>query len=369
MKVRLTKFPSVVRRLNLSYEVEVTGNIPSEEGVVVAVEVLDEQGTNNLLEFANGRMGHLVRGDIIPGVLGKRRALKEYSGDIPTGLQVGDILELICDSGLLGKISGIERGWRRPVQVRVIGGLVEKGTPMNIKNHSIDWSKALSTSAPIVAVGASCMSTGKTTVICKMIKHFQEKGMTVAAVKLTGVAYDGDLLKFKDSGADPVLSFLDAGLPSTCGDPDDVVQAGLGILKEVNKKDPDLIVIEFGDGVLGEYNVESLLRHRDIQKYIKAIIFSASDIAAAWGGNEIVKQYGLAISLITGPAVNNETGVSFIEKHLNISAESNLGEMPVTMQLLEKNIFPSAIKNKGNLPRRSCSIMATGHASALCEDA
>ncbi|MCP4630138.1 MAG: molybdopterin-guanine dinucleotide biosynthesis protein B, partial [bacterium] len=305
-------------------------------------------GANNLLEFVNGRMGHLVREDVIPGVLGKRRALKEYSGDIPTGLQAGDIPELICDSGLLGKISGIERGWRRPVQIKVIGALVEEGNPLNIKNHSIDWSKALSISAPIVAVGASCMNIGKTTVVCKVIKHFQKKGMKVAAVKLTGVAYDGDLLKFKDSGADPVLSFLDAGLPSTCGNPDDVIQAGLGVLKEVNKKHPDLIVIEFGDGVLGEYNVECLLRHRDIQKYIKAIIISACDIAAAWGGNEIMKQYGAAISLITGPAVNNETGVSFIEKHLNISAESNLGGMPRTMQLLEKNIISSAIVGHGS---------------------
>ncbi len=57
MKVRLTKLPSVVRRLNLPYEVEITENISSEEGAVIAVEALDEQGANNLLEFENGKMG------------------------------------------------------------------------------------------------------------------------------------------------------------------------------------------------------------------------------------------------------------------------------------------------------------------------
>ncbi len=125
MKMQLTKIPSVVRRLHLPQEVEVGIAIQPEEGAVLVVEALADVGKNNMLEFTSGRIGSLVEGDIIPAVLGKRQALREYSGDIPASVDVGDILYLLCESGVVGEIRGMNEAYGAPLQVRVLGDLYE----------------------------------------------------------------------------------------------------------------------------------------------------------------------------------------------------------------------------------------------------
>jgi len=339
VKISLTKIPSVLRKLALPWEIEISLNIIHEEGAVIIVETLDEQRKNNVLELLDGRLGLLVAGDIIPGVLGKRRALKEYSGDIPQNLQVGDCLHLICESGILGEIKGKSQYCLEPIQVKVLGSLINQGQPANIKNWAIAWQDNLKIMAPIVGIVATGMDTGKTTAACQIIKHFKNKGK-VAAAKLTGIAFEQDLLKFRDYGATPVLNFLDAGLPSTCGNPEDVIKAALGILTELDKSRPDLIIVEFGDGILGEYNVDKLLQCPAINQNLATTIIGANDLAGAWGAKEILQRYGISIGAITGPVANSETAIAFIEKNLGIIAETNLEEMPKTIQLIEKWILP-----------------------------
>lgn len=54
--------------------------IVAKEGIVVLAQVLDEKNANALIEFATATMGELVRDDIIPAVLGKRRATRSGCG-------------------------------------------------------------------------------------------------------------------------------------------------------------------------------------------------------------------------------------------------------------------------------------------------
>jgi hypothetical protein len=305
---------------------------------VLVVEALTDEGKNNVLEFTSGRIGALVEGDILPVVLGKRQALREYSGDIPTYLDVGDTLFLLCESGIVGEIRGRNEAYGTPMQVRVLGGVIAEGKHLNIKDVAIKRRECLDTSAPIIGVVGTCMSIGKTTAICKLIKHFRHLGLKVASVKLTGVASTQDPDKVRDAGADPALSFMDGGLPCTCGNPREVVEVALGLLHEVNTRQPDLIIAEFGDSILGEYHVEHLLRHPDIQRQICSFIVATGDFVAAWGAKELLHQYGIPITVITGPVANNETGALYVEKHLHIPAESNQHEMLKTIRLVEERV-------------------------------
>lgn len=54
MKMHLTKIPSVVRRLRLPYDVEVSDCIVSEEGAVLVVEALEDEGKNHLMRLIQG---------------------------------------------------------------------------------------------------------------------------------------------------------------------------------------------------------------------------------------------------------------------------------------------------------------------------
>jgi Ni2+-binding GTPase involved in maturation of urease and hydrogenase len=364
MKVKLNKIPSVVRRLDLSNEVEVGDTIVAEEGAVIVVEALQHTGTNNVLDFANGRLGRLVEGDLIPAVLGKRRAMKEYSGDIPAEVKVGDILYLLCESGVCGEIAGINESWGQPLKVKVVGAVTQDGAPVNIKDVAIERQTTLPSSAPIIAVVGTAMDSGKTTTICKLVQHFRSQGKKVAAAKVAGVAFTQDPYKIRDAGAEPVMDFVDGGLPSTCGDTQEVIQVALGVLTELNKHQPDVIIVEFGDGIIGEYNVPHLLQHPEIQQHIRATIVSASDLVAAWGAKQIMAQYGVPVTVLTGPAVNNDTGVRFIEEHIGIPAESNLHEITKIIELVEARVFSNRLFALPLGPRRngvgSYTLAATG---------
>lgn len=343
MKVRLDKIPSIVKNISLSCQVEVVERIKAEEGSVLVVEALEHEGRNNVLDFASGRLGRLVKGNLIPAVLGKRRALREYSGNIPRVVKSGNKLSLLCESGLIGEIKGLNKSWGVPMKVKVIGSLLEKGKHANIKNYSIEWTRVLKKSAPIVAVAGTCMDSGKTTMICKMAQHFKARGIKVGGAKLTGVAFTQDLFKMKDAGIDPVVDFVDAGLPSTCGKPEEAVGAALGIINRVNKDLPDIIFAEFGDGIIGEYNVATLLKNKQLKKYIEFMIVAANDFVATWGAKLLMEHLDLPIDIITGPVVNNASGIEFVEDDLTLAAESNLHDIPKTIKSVERKIFQGKI--------------------------
>ncbi|MEM7067008.1 MAG: hypothetical protein AAF572_28070 [Cyanobacteria bacterium P01_B01_bin.77] len=333
--MRLTKIPSIFRRLTLDYEIEVSSTIDCREGSVIAVQSLSEQNVRNHLEFFGGRLGTLVTGDIIPGVLGKRRASRELSGDIPTTLQVGDTVYMLGSTGVFGEITSYDPAYGKATPLKVLGSIVREGIPLNLRDAAIPWRDTLPTSVPLIAVLATAMDTGKTTVSRKIVTHFKTQGLKVAYTKLTGLAYQGELFKVKDFGADPVLECADGGLPSTCGDPTQVAQMALGLLFETNRSQPDLIIAEFGAGILGEYNVMHLLKEPDLRAHIKATVVAANDAVSAWGAKELLDRLGLPITLITGPVANNQTESKFVTELLGIPAERNLNqEMPKLMESL-----------------------------------
>src|SRR3989344_8355339 len=208
MKIKFKKIPSILKKVTLPQEVEIGNSITPQEGLVIVVEALIDEGKNNILEVTTGRLGKLVKGDVVPAVLGKRRALKEYAGDIPTKLKPGDELYWLCESGLVGEIKGVNERWGVPMKVKVLGTLLHDGETLNIKNYAIPWQKDLKKSAPIVAVLATCMDSGKTTLICKLAQHFRNNGLNVMGTKLTGVAFMQDPFKMKDHGIDLVMDFV-----------------------------------------------------------------------------------------------------------------------------------------------------------------
>ena len=59
------KIASIAQHLNLKRELRVSADIPCEEGVVIAAEVLNNKNTYNQLELTSGRMALVKKGDIV----------------------------------------------------------------------------------------------------------------------------------------------------------------------------------------------------------------------------------------------------------------------------------------------------------------
>ena len=82
-----------------------------------------------------------------------------------------------------------------------------------------------------------------------------------------------------------------------------------------------MIVFELGDGLLGAYGVEAILAAPDIRESFSAVILSANDPVAAWGGVKLLRErFGIEPAPVTGPSTDNAVGVDIIPERLNVPA-------------------------------------------------
>ncbi|CAN5215832.1 hypothetical protein BH20ACI1_BH20ACI1_13890 [soil metagenome] len=354
------KIGSATSPLNLTKTVSVINeNNAPKAGDVVVVKALSESVTYGNLELPNGRLAKINRNDVLLGVLGKRRALKGFVGDVPERIKTGDKLHLLNMGGLIGVCKGHHSSLSDAIEVEVLGIAVycdaENGrrgdaailsqpdsflelnselqehisaSPclrvpasqiMNIADNALQPTDFLEKSAPIVVIAGTCMNSGKTVAATEIIKQAHHAGLKVAGAKMSGVAALRDTLNMEDHGAFQTASFLDCGLPSTvdCGNLAPVAKA---ILNHLNKFEPDLIVVELGDGIVGGYAVDSVLRDFEIKNAISSFVFCASDYVGVIGGITVLKNFGIEIDVIAGSVTDSQMGEDFVQNEYGLNA-------------------------------------------------
>ncbi len=336
--IYIDKITSSTKNVPLEHHQEITSRIDSREGAVIVVQALGEKTVYDSIELTTGRSSKIIKGNIIVGVLGERKALRGYVGEIPSKLKTGDTINILNIGGVLGTCISANKQVGDPVKVKVLGQAYVNEIPANIKDYAIPHSDRLDYSAPIIGISGTCMHSGKTTAACEIIKALNLKGYIVAAGKVTGVSALRDTLRMEDYGARKTLSLTDAGLPSTT-DPKSAIPATMGIITELNKIHPDVIVIEFGDGILGGYSVDEILKCHHITQHIKVHIVAANDLVAAWGAKQLLNEYQITPDVITGPTTDNSVGIDFIEKNLHIPAANATSQQEILVKIVERIIY------------------------------
>src|SRR5580765_2577199 len=120
--IEVDKIGSATSPLKLSRTIAMTtSQRPARAGDVVVVRVLTDNATYNMLELPTGRLAKVNPGDVVVGVLGRRRALKGFVGDMPETIKAGDTLHLLNLGGVIGKCSGHHSSLNDAIQVEVIG--------------------------------------------------------------------------------------------------------------------------------------------------------------------------------------------------------------------------------------------------------
>lgn len=319
--IKIDKFGSATSRLRLPFELNVSEDqyVPAA-GDVVVVRALSESVTYGNLELPSGRLAKINRNDILAGVFGKRRALKGFVGDIPGAVRAGDKMHLLNMGGLIGECKGHHSSYSDAIEVEVIGIAVgSDGEPLNISSNAIEPAEELSASAPIIIVAGSSMHSGKTVAACEIIKQANQAGLNVAGAKMSGVAALRDTYNMLDHGASNVASFLDCGLPSTV-DIDDLAPVAKAILNHLNESAPDLIVVELGDGILGGYSVDTILKDEEIRNAMTSLVFCASDYVGIVGGRTVLSTLGLNIDVAAGSVTDSRMGEDYVRERLGIMA-------------------------------------------------
>ncbi|MEK6281140.1 MAG: hypothetical protein AABN95_12370 [Acidobacteriota bacterium] len=315
------KLGSATSPLGLNKTVAVVSSCPSpQSGDVVVVRALTDSATYNMLELPTGRLAKVNPGDVLIGVLGRRRALKGFVGDVPPTINAGDELHLLNMGGVIGSCTGHHSSLSDAIKVEVIGlASGEDGRVLNIAEAALPLRTRLGETAPLVIIAGTCMNSGKTYAATELIKQATRRGLRVAAGKLSGIACLRDTLNMADHGAITTASFLDCGLPSTV-DAGDLAPMAKAVVGKLNESAPDLIVIELGDGILGGYSVESVFNDVELREATAAIVFCASDYVGAWGGIELFRRRGIEVDLIAGSVTDSQMGEDYIEKEFGVPA-------------------------------------------------
>jgi hypothetical protein len=122
-----------------------------------------------------------------------------------------------------------------------------------------------------------------------------------------------------DHGASDVATFLDCGLPSTV-DMEDLAPVAKAILNHLNRSDPDMIVVELGDGILGGYSVDTILKDAEIRDAMTSLVFCTSDYVGVVGGQTVLNSLGIDIDVVAGSVTDSKMGEDYVRERLGITA-------------------------------------------------
>ena len=174
---------------------------------------------------------------------------------------------------------------------------------------------------PVVMVSGSCMNSGKTFVCSQLIQDLSKQGKAVHGGKLSGVACRRDTVSMEDHGALRTSSFIDAGHSSTAGlPPEEMVSIARTVIAFLAEGDPDVIFLELGDGIIGDYGVLPMLEDPELAARRKLHIYCAGDLVSSWGGHRFLADRGVGIDLVSGPTTDSSVGVEYIEGTLGVTA-------------------------------------------------
>ncbi len=341
-RVRLDRIASATRNAHLSPEVIVGDQIIAQEGYVLAVRILTDKSAYNTVEDLAGRMVSLRAGDVLAGVLGSRRALRGYAGEVPSHIAVGDTIHVLNLGGILGQCTSENPDIGPPFSAEVLGAVLSFpalgdriGRPAHIRDHAVPPAATLDSTIPVVYVAGTCMNAGKTVAATELVRGLARSGLRVVAAKLTGVSLMRDALAMQDAGAQAALTFNDVGIAST--HPGVTVATAKGIFNRLAQSRPDVIVAELGDGILGEYGVQDILADEELAGAACAWIMAAPDPVACWGAVELMRErFSLPVHVITGPATDNDVGRNYIRATLGVPAHNARREAAGLVDVVRK---------------------------------
>lgn len=304
-------FASVTRIGELAGRIGSVEQLPRGQwatGDYVAATVLERPGVSHTVETRHGRLAEVIPGDVLVGALGARYATLEAVGDW-RDVEDDLLLHALTRAGVLGKCTSIApSSLPNLIPLRYLGHLVDDGRKLSMGDF-VTPVEPLELEAPIVLVIGTSMSAGKTTTAKVVIRLLKQRGLRVGGTKLTGVARYADVLKMRDAGADLVVDFVDAGLPSTMCEPEVYRPALAHILSSLAAAELDVVVAEAGASPLEPYNVE--LAEKELRGRVCFTILCASDPYAVVG---LAEAYGIVPDIVAGKATSTEAGVRLCER-------------------------------------------------------
>lgn len=347
-RLAYAKFAYTTRRVPLENigRLITTESYP-QPGDLVLARVL-KPGQHEHLELPNGRKALLYPGDEIVVTYANRYAPDQFEATVPEDLSP---CHLVAAGGIAARMLHKHAKMKNPTEIEPLALLgYADGRPINLADYSIPHVKPqIVRPRPLtIAVFGTSMNSGKTTSIASLTRGLIADGQKVAAAKLSGTGAGGDIWHLRDAGADPVIDFVDAGVPSTYLLPssklDEITDALLACLFDAPV---DFILVEISDGLL-EPETARLINSPNFYAYIDAVIFTAIDSLGVVGGISWLHQHNMPVIGISGLLTNSPLAVREASgaTDVPIYPTGNLTHQDVAAAIREKVMAKAASRRK-----------------------
>ncbi len=268
-------------------------------------------------ELTSGRMMEALPSSLAIGALGDRHATLEGNGSWRAVPDNG-AMHALTSAGLFGRATS-QSALLPPMMTLAYEGHVVRDTrPVRMADF-VRAAPATALEAPVILLIGTSMSAGKTTSGRLVVRLLKTLGLRVTAAKVTGAGRYRDILSFADAGADRVIDFVDAGLPSTIVDEPTFRRAMAVMLGMIQASRPDVVVIEAGASPLEPYNVGAAVE--TVRDNVAVTILCASDPYAVLG---VLAAFPIEADLVAGPAAATGAAVELVRKLCNLDAANVL---------------------------------------------
>jgi len=188
------------------------------------------------------------------------------------------------------------------------------------------------------------MSSGKTTFCRKLVKSFSQKGLSVAACKLTGSISPRDFDEMVSASAIYVTDFSDYGFPSTykCEEKE-LLSLFEIMLVDIKKLNPDIIIMEIADGVL-QQETNFLLTEPLFQKKVNGLVVAADNAPSALYTVNHLENLGYKVLALSGAITSSPLYTKEFEKFSAVPVISSANN---TIRF--GSLFNNLIKKKENI--------------------
>lgn len=283
-RLRRASWAFTTRRVphNAPWSVIPPVGVPGTGDLVLAR--VDAIGHHDGLQLSNGRRKQMFVGDEIVVVYGNRYACSQFEALVPKTMGP---CHLVASGGIASRaVSWHDRIVKGPTHITPIGLLADAdGKRINLRDFAIRPVARISDPCPTtVAVVGTAMDSGKTQTAAFLVRGLIAAGLRVGYGKVTGTGAGGDTWLLKDAGAEPVLDFTDAGLPSTyLATPETIDQVLMTLVAHIAQEGVDAVVLEVADGIF-QCETAALLRSPVFAQLVGGVVLAARDAMGASAG-------------------------------------------------------------------------------------
>lgn len=268
----------------------------------LAVVRVDSLGYHAKIMTAQQGQLRLYPGDLLVGVFGNRYATDAYEAEV----QTLEDLSILTNAGMIGTVFSKNAAMKKPTHITFLHYLSDgQGGRLNLKNLHFQPKLPAQPLRNIILVVGSGMNSGKTTTMMKLTKALLDKGLAVAACKLTGSVSTNDHGELSATGAPFVTDFSDYGFPSTYLCHDDELHALFHtMMADAAATNPDVTVVEIADGLL-QRETRLLLESPIIRRQVAGVVMAATCASSAIYGLSQLEALGHEVVTVSGIITNS----------------------------------------------------------------